>query len=198
MKELVFTGLMDLATQDTTEVKALRSRLQPAGIYLVTFDDVGMTERETDDPEATPMVNLRFKGTIDYYEPLDANDDTPDGTESDMVGKAFNQFSTLWLDDVPQAIGLLKGMYERAALPTAGQLGGVEGTEGWVDGLVGMRVGIRVRHATTNNGDKRAYYDWLSPKECQKAGIEWEDVGRPAFLPDGTEMEDPYAKPSKK
>lgn len=191
MSALEFTSLMDLASTDTTDVKAVRSRLPSEGIYIVSMTEAGMKEAELDDPEATPRANLRFQGVIEYFEPLKAPDDSEN--VPDLVGKNFNQFATLWLDDVAQAIGLLKGQfYERAKLPTAGQPGGIEGVEGWIDGVVGQRIGVRIRHSKGEN--TRAYYDWLSPKELDKAGIAWEDLGRPAYNPDGSEMEDPLAK----
>lgn len=194
---LVFTGLMAMASSDTSEIKGIRSRLQRAGLYLVTWDEISMKEDSNDDPMKTPSVSLMFKGIIDSYESLDKGDDDDDTSTVDVTGKGFVQFARIYMDDVAEAIGLLKGTYERAALPTTGVLGGVEGVSGWLDGIAGVRVGVRVRHVTTRDGDKRAYYDWLSPKELRTAGIDWDELQRPAYLPDGSEMEDPYAKPTR-
>lgn len=189
--ELIFTGLMDLAESDTTEVRALRNRLQPAGIYVVLFESVRMAEAGGDDPEAK-RISIRFAGTIEHFDPL-AKDES-DSDSRDLTGNPFNQFTTMFLDDVPTAIGLIKGMYERARFPTVGKMGGIEGVEGWLNGPEGQRVGIRVRHATRQNGDAVAYYDWLSPVELQKAGIDWDSMGRDALTASGEVIADPYVK----
>lgn len=184
-----FTSLMDLATTDTTEVSSIKSRLQAEGIYVILWNEVGMREAENDDPEKAPRITLRLQGTIEFFAPLKEDAMTEEQVEQ-MVGKSFNDFKQLYMDDVPQAIGLLKGQYERAKFPTAGPLGGVDGVTGWVDGVIGQRCGIRVRHSNSANGDTRAYIDWLSPKELKKAGITWDEMGREAMNPDGTPVDE--------
>ena len=174
----LYTSLADLAGSDTTEIAVLRSRLQAAGIYLVSFTEVGMTEALSDDPTKAPRVNLNFIGVVDLFQPLEGAD-TDEGMKAaeDMVGKRYMQRETIWASDLKESIGLLKGRYQSAHLAASGVLGGIAGTTGWLDGVVGQRVGIRVRHRQVGD-DTRVYYDWLGSKALAKAGIAWDEIGR--------------------
>jgi len=183
MSDLLFTSLMDLATTDTSEIKALRNRLQPEGIYVVAFTEANLREIENQDPSKPPRASLGFKGVVEHFEPLKA-----DSSDRDLVGKAYNQFETIWLSDIAEAIGLLKGRYESAHLPTAGIPGGIEGHEGWIDGVIGKRVAIRVRHKVVGD-DTRVYVDWLGAKAMEKVGLAWEDMGREAVDGRGNPIE---------
>lgn len=182
-----FTGLLDLATMETDEVKAVTSRLPSEGIYIVDMARPELRESEP-EPDKTPMVFISFSGVIDYYAPLK---EPEEGEEiPDLIGKNFRQMHTMFMDDLARSVGELKGMlYHRAKLPTAGQFGGNAENPGWVDAIEGNRVAIRVRHGVNKREETVAYFDWLTPKQLVKVGIEWEELGRDALEPNGSVSE---------
>lgn len=190
-----FMSLMDLTTMDTTEIKAVRGRLQQAGIYVVNFTNVTVNMKVDEvDPDKS-RANVRWEGVIESFQPLE--DAEEEGVDPEaMIGRAFNQFRSIPLrpaDEMRRAIGQIKGeMYHLARFPTVGPLGGdPDGEPGWLENVVGQRVAIRVRHATNKDGDTRAYIDWLSPALLNQIdGIDWEDMQRPALNPDGTEQDE--------
>lgn len=194
-KTMEYTNLMDLVQQDTSEIKAITSRLQAEGIYVIDWVEASIKSPKEDGeewgPDEKPRANLRFEGVIVDYTPLVEDSMTEEQIQA-MPGKSFNQFETLWLDNVAESIGEIKGkLYARARYATNGALGGMEGVPaGWLNGIEGTRCVVRVRHATNRNGDRRAYFDWLSPKEMAKVDIDWEDLGRAALDADGTEQDE--------
>ena len=174
---MMFTSLAQLAAMDTTDVKVLKNRLTKAGLYIVGFTEVLMTMAELTDPDSKPRVNIRFTGVIQMFQPLANRDGDTEGDDSDLVGKAYNEFYTLWLEDFMEAIGLLKGRYVAAHLPADGVFGGTPEQSGWLDGIVGKSVAIRVTHKQKGD-DTRVYYDWLGYKALEKLGISWDEMQR--------------------
>lgn len=199
-EKLVFTGLLDLATTDTTDVKAVYGRLQTPGIYVVEIVEAGFTEPAEQGAE-NPRIGFAYNGIIHYYAPLESSGDGDYDNAyvvdpEKMLGATFRDTQTIWLRDFVRGIGLLRGMFANARLITTGAPGGVKGApEGWIDGAVGKRVAIRVSHYTTKDGDTRQQIDWLSPKNLEKNGLAWEDLGREAYNLAGEPMDDPIAKP---
>lgn len=176
MAQELYTSLADLAAMETDGIAAVKSRLQAAGIYIVSFTEVGpLKETPADDPSKSARIGLTMKGVIDHFEPLGASGE--DATESDLTGKTYTEFYTIWANELVQSIALLKGKFAKAHLPAAGRMGGIEGTEGWLDALVGQRVAIRVTHKVVGD-DTRSYTDWLGMAALSKLGIPWDDLGR--------------------
>ena len=183
-KELLYTSLADLAAANTDDIGVLRNRLQKAGIYIIGMTEVSLRDVEQSDPDQKPRLALTYNGLVEYFEPLEKNDDDAASAE-DMIGKNYTQRETIWLDDIREAIGLMKGRHVATHLPVQGTMGGVEGVEpGWLDEVVGKRVPIRVRHRVVGD-DTRVYYDWLGTKALEKLGISWDDVGREPVDKDG-------------
>lgn len=187
MSDLLYTSLADLAATNTDDISVLRNRLQKAGIYIVAFTEAGLRELEVESDQK-PRLALTYKGVIEYFEPLDKNSEDAEGA-ADMIGKAYTQRETVWLDDLREAIGLMKGRHVATHLPVIGAMGGVEGVApGWLDNVVGNRVPIRVRHVQRGD-DTRVYYDWLGHKALSKLGISWDEVGREPVDKDGNPIE---------
>lgn len=188
MSDLLFTSLTDLADMNTDDIAVLRNRLQREGIYIVEMESAEMREIEQEDPTKKPRASLRWQGSIVYYEPLNPN---AEDSDVDMIGKAYNQFETVWLSDLAEAIGLLKGRYVAAHLPVAGAMGGFADKTGWLTDVVGKRVAIRVRHVSRND-DTRVYYDWLGYKALKRLDLSWDEMGREPLDKNGNviEMED--------
>ena len=173
----LYTSLADLAAMEPDSIAAVKTRLQAAGIYIVSFTEVGpLKETLPDDPTKSVRIGLNMKGVIDYFEPLGSKGDD-DAADSDLIGKTYNEYYTIWANELAQSICLLKGKFAKAHLPAAGRMGGVEGTEGWLDRLVGQRVAIRVTHKVVGD-DTRSYTDWLGMQALAKLGIPWDDLGR--------------------
>lgn len=185
---MLFTSLAALAAMDTTDVKVLKNRLQKAGLYIIGFTEVGMSQAESNDPDAKPRVNIKFTGVIQMFQPLANKDGDTEGDDSDLVGKAYNEFYTLWMDDLAEAIGLLKGRYVSAHLPASGVMGGIPETTGWLDGIVGKSVAIRVTHKQKGD-DTRVYYDWLGYKAMKKLDLDWEELQREPVDVNGNPIE---------
>lgn len=190
-KEMDFTNLMDLAGEDVSDVQAITSTLQPEGLYIVDVLQVTMQEGTVTTQDGDKQVgNIRVEGLIVDYRPLK---EVEDGPIREMEGKSYNEFHTIWLgskEEVLEGIGKLKGRWQTARFPTSGALGGIEGTSGWLDGIVGQRVAIRVQHKTDRQGNARAYRDWLDPKGMKKYDMDWEDLQRPALTPEGEEIDE--------
>ena len=197
-EKLIFTGLLDLATTDTEEVKAVHGRLQTPGIYVVEIVEAKLTEPAEQNAES-PRIGFAYNGLIQYFAPLAKTDDDEGYTGIDpekMLGATFRDTRTIWLNDFVTELGRLKGMYANARLITNGAPGGVAGApEGWLDGAIGKRVAIRVTHYVNKAGDTQQQIDWMNPKTMEKNGLDWADMGREAYDLAGEVMEDPTAKP---
>jgi hypothetical protein len=161
-------SLADLAGIDTSGMAAMTSRLPEVGIYLVRGKEVELTRSESNDPAKPPLHRVNWKTEI-LAAQLHADSETdPD----DIAGRDLNHSDTLWPDDMKECIQLVMGRYKTVGLPFQGTLGGVEGHEpGWLDSMVGHMFRIRVRHATTKDGNQRAYYDWQALTEEELAEI---------------------------
>lgn len=175
MADMMFTSLAAMAEMDTTDIAVLKNRLQPAGIYIISFSEIKMAEAELKDADSKPRINMTFKGEIEMFQPL-VNADG-DSVERDLIGKPYNEFYTIWAEDLAESIGLLKGRYDAAHLSTRGKLGGDGVTAGWLDGVIGKRVAIRVTHKQKGD-DTRVYYDWLGYKAMAKLDLPWDELGR--------------------
>lgn len=174
MSEQVFASLMDLATLDTSDYSAQTSRLQTEGIYVVEIKKVGFSEVPPQDPADPMSFRYGFSSTILAFAPLE------EGKQVEgMEGRDLNQQIFLSGKDLRQAIQLLMGAYKTVGLRHKGVMGGVEGSEpGWIDEATGKRIAIRVRHYTRKDGQEAASFDWLSPKQMEKAGLQWELMQR--------------------
>ena len=182
---MLYTSLADLANSNTDDIAILRSRLTRKGIYIVTMTEAGMSEIEQTNPDDKPRAALTYAGVIEMYMPLE-QDDSDGFDAASMIGKNFRQRETMWLEDVREAVGLIKGRHVAAHFPVVGVMGGAEGTEGWIDAVVGKRVAIRVRHS--KGEDTRVYHDWLGRDALAKLGVEWSDMGREALDKDGNPL----------
>lgn len=177
MSELnLMTSLMDLADFDTSDVKVLTSRLQDAGIYLTDLKSVEITEQPAQDPADPTNYQILFKHEILEFTP-ESRDYT--GDPEDMVGREMTERYFLYGKELQQAIGLLMGRYKNAGYEHKGRIGGLPNTEpGWLDGAVGTRNYVRVKHSTSKDGNERARFDWLSKKQIEKAKLEVGILGR--------------------
>lgn len=185
MSNLLYTSLADLANSNTDDIAVLRSRLTRAGIYVVTMTEAGFQDIELANPDDKPRIALNYAGMIELYQPLERDEDSSFDPAS-LIGKNFRQRETVWLEDVAEAVGLIKGRHVAAHFAVTGVIGGVDGTEGWIDNVVGQRVAIRVRHS--KGEDTRVYHDWLGHQALAKLGIEWSDMGREALDKDGNPL----------
>ncbi len=186
---MMFSSLMDLATFDTSDLKAQVSRLAREGLYIVELGKIQFAEQPPQDP-AEPM-NYTFKlgSNILEFAPLDKNQ-----AVEDMAGRTLNEGGFLNGKELKEAIQLLMGRFKQVGLKHKGILGGVEGSApGWVDEAAGKRVAIRVRHYVGKDGQDRAAFDWLSYKQMEKAEISWDIMARDFVDGDGNPA-DPTAK----
>lgn len=184
MSDMNFANLMDLATVDTSDLQAQTSRLQRQGIYVLELSELKFSEQAPNDPADPMNYNLVIKGSTLAFAPLDPNE-----SAEGMEGRDVRERYFLYGKDVKEAIQLLMGRFKTVGFKHKGVMGGVEGVTGWIDEAVGKRIAIRVRHYTNKNGQENAAIDWLSPKQMEKAGIEWAVLGRD-FLDDKGDVVD--------
>lgn len=174
MSEFSFSSLMDLATLDTSDLSAQTSRLQREGIYVIELESVKFAEQASSDPAKPTNYTLGIKGNILVFAPLD-----PNAPAADLEGKTLNERYFLFGEQLQEAIQQLMGRYKIAGFKHKGVLGGVEGSApGWIDEAEGKRVAVRVRHYTGKDGQERASFDWMTPKAMEKAGLNWDMMGR--------------------
>lgn len=164
LEEMSTTGYMslaDLAAMNTDEIETLMSRVPDAGIFYCMGKEltVSMTESEDGKP---PLFRININTDILMAEPLDKKKDP-----ESYIGRTLREGYALWPSDFTACIGLMKGRYKAIGLPRDGAFGGVEGQPpGWLDGLVGHKFKIRVRHGkNSKTGETRAYFDWLPIEE---------------------------------
>jgi len=196
-----FSNLMSLATLDTSDLKAQLSRLPAQGIYIVDLTKIGFSEQPPQDPADPMSYNLNSVGTILGFFPLKDSKKTDDAPvdPSELEGKNLNERYFLYGPQIKEAIQLLMGRFKVAGLRHKGLMGGVEGqAPGWIDEAVGKRIAIRVTHYTPKDGQERAIFTWLSPKQLSKAniGFDWAVMQRPFCDENGQEMDpdDLYGK----
>lgn len=161
-----FASLADLAEMNTDEIKALESRLFPAGLFAVkvTAATAGMNPpKEGLNPETgepwEPLFYFEFKFEILEANPLDKTIEA-----ESLVGRTITQRTTLWPKSFNEEIGLVKGNYQRVGLDTTGRLGGMEGGEpGWLDGAIEHIIPLKVTHGRPNpeTGAQRANFFWM-------------------------------------
>lgn len=150
-------SLASLAQLDTSDVAVIASRLPAEGVFTCQVKLAQLAMRESTNPDRPdPMVFVNFEAEI-----IEADPKKKDLDPESFIGRTLKESALIRMDDIREAIGLLKGRYKRAGLPTDGVLGGVEGSPGWIDGAVDRFVKIKVRHYTTKSGDERAGYDWV-------------------------------------
>lgn len=194
-----FSSLMSLATMDTSDLRAQVSRLPAQGIYIVDLAKVGFSEQPPQDPAKPMSYNLNSSGVILAFEPLK---DPKGGDEShvdpaNIIGQNLNERFFLFGEQLKEGVQLLMGRYKVAGFRHKGLMGGVEGQQpGWVDEAVGKRVAVRVTHYAPKDGQERAIFTWMSPKQMEKSGITWDVMQRPFLDESGAEMDpkDLFAK----
>lgn len=178
MSDAMLMGLMDLATLDTSDMKAQMSRLQTPGIYIADLNEIGIAEQPNSDPALPSNFLITTKSTTLAFRPLEAGVMTEEQIK-DMEGKPINERYFIDGTKIREAIQLLMGRFKTAGLRHKGLLGGVEGAPaGWLDEAVGKRIAIRVRQYVGKDGQDRVSFDWLSPKQMEKLELPWEILGR--------------------
>lgn len=180
-----FSSLMDLAATDTSDLSAQTSRLQRAGIYILDLNKLQFSEQAPSDPADPVSYLLNIAGQILAFAPLD----TTQGDGSELVGRDMSERYFMNGKQVKEAIQLLMGRFKTVGFKHKGQMGGVEGMTGWIDEALGKRVAVRVRHYTSRDGQERVSYDWLSPKQMEKAELPWETLARPFLDEQGNEVD---------
>lgn len=156
-------SLADFAGIETDEVKALSTRLFPAGLFAVRTSEVSLSKREKEgiDPNTgepyLPMFSIIFKHEILEAEPLDKSVNA-----ESLVGRHVTEERTFWPNDLLTEIGVLKGDYLKVGLNPTGHLGGLEGAEpGWVDTIVDHIFPLKVTHSKPNaEGQQRLRISW--------------------------------------
>jgi hypothetical protein len=184
-QEFSFSSLMDLAATDTSDLSAQTSRLQRAGIYIIDLNKLQFSEQAPADPADPVSYLLNIAGQILAFSPLDLTQ----GDGTDLIGRDLPERYFLNGKQVKEAIQLLMGRFKTVGFKHKGQMGGVEGMAGWVDEALGKRVAVRVRHYTSKDGQERVGFDWLSPKQMEKAELPWETLARPFLDEQGNEVE---------
>lgn len=162
-------SLSDLAGLDTDAIKALTSRLPMTGIWTVIMTKValGMLPKQEDKP-ATPTIAWNLESI--NIEPAVKD---PDLDPSTLAGRRITDRAVIWMktkSDFEEAIGLVKGKYQKAKFDTTGAMGGNSEHEqfGWLDNpVIEQRpFKIRVRHGQ-RNGQDTAFLDWIGPADDQ-------------------------------
>lgn len=154
--KMAITSLSDFASTNTDDVSVLKSRLAAAGTFIVRGQSIEVSLQEKKDVDQDDMFVLMIKSEILQATP---NDDSLD--PESFEGRVVSERYVLWPSDMEEAIGLLKGRFVKVGLGTDGNLGGVEGEPaGWLDTYAEHPHTLKIRHATTKNGDERAYFDW--------------------------------------
>jgi len=184
-QEFNFSSLMDLAATDTSDLSAQTSRLQRAGIYVLELNKLQFTEQAPSDPADPVSYLLGISGQILAFAPLNLEG----GDGSDLIGRDMSERYFLNGKQVKEAIQLLMGRFKTVGFKHKGQMGGVEGMSGWIDEALGKRVAVRVRHYTSRDGQERVGYDWLSPKQMEKAEMPWDTLARPFLDEQGNEVD---------
>lgn len=183
-------GLLDLATLDTSDMKAQMSRLQVAGIYILELKEMGIAEQPNSDPAQPSNFLITSKGTTLFFAPLDKTSMSEEQAK-EMEGKDVSERYFIDGKNIREAIQLLMGRYKTAGLRHKGAIGGVEGAPaGWLDEAIGKRIALRVRHYVGKDGQDRVGYDWLSPKQMEKLELPWAILGRDFLDENGNPVQD--------
>lgn len=176
MTETTFNNLMDLATLDTSDMIAQTSRLQKEGIYVLDVQSAGIVEQPAADPALPMNYILGVKSVILAFAALKEEDKAK---QEELVGRDFSERYFLYGQEILGAIQQLMGNYKKVGLRHKGVMGGVEGSEpGWIDEIVGKRIVVRVRQYQNKNQQDVVAYDWLTPKQMEKAELSWDILGR--------------------
>lgn len=185
-EEMNFSNLMSLATLDTSDLQAQISRLPKQGVYISELMKMQFAEQAPVDPAHPMNYNLVIQSGILGFLPLD-----PADAIVDLEGRNLNERYFLYGEQLKEAIQLLMGRFKVVGFRYKGVMGGVEGSQpGWIDEAIGKRICTRVRYYTPKDGQERAAFDWLSPKQMEKAGIEWATLGRQFLDENGKVVED--------
>lgn len=181
-------NLMALASMDTSDLKAQVSRLPYQGIYIIDMLKLGLAEQPPSDPADPMSFNLVCQGAIRQFVPLKP-EELP--ANLDLDGQNLNERIFLYGPQLKEAIQLLMGRFKQVGFRHKGVMGGVEGhAPGWIDEAIGKRIVVRVRHYTPKDGQERAAFDWLSPRQMEKLQIPWEVMQRPFLDETGKVVED--------
>ena len=149
-----YQSLANLGSVDTSEVKAMTSRIPAAGLYVVLGEEVTTTTSVTDDKP--PLHSFAYGASVLEAEPVDTTVDP-----ETLVGRKLSDRKTLWPDTIMDEIAYMKGDFQKAGLETDGIMGAPsEGIPGWVDNFVGAKMVWKVTHHT-KNGDTRARIAWM-------------------------------------
>jgi len=177
-KELMFTGLLDLAQADTSDVKAQVRQLTPEGVYIVLWESAELVSGEKQNSE--PWVQCLFKGITKEFMSLSDDPVEAENIRARVVERGFSMGAFMDVSNLAESVALLKGrFYAKAGLPTDGQIGGFGGVVGWIDGAIGKIVAVQVTHRTGKDGEVRDRFMWLDPKKLEEFGIDeaaWEEV----------------------
>lgn len=174
----VFLSLADLADLNTDEISTLTSRVPLAGIYHCKVTTAEGKQGEEKDGKPA-MIRFNYAYEVMSAQLVDKTADT------DIAGKILRESYPIWNKDenaLKEAIGLLKGRYQKVGLVNSGRMGGDPNKEpGWIDGGLGAEVDIQVR-VGIKDGEPRAYFDWLAPdaKAIAKA------AAQAVMAPEGT------------
>ena len=182
-KELLFTGLLDLAGTDSSDIKGQVRQLTPEGIYIVLMDEAGLESGEA--ANGNPWVQCRFKGQTCEFLSLDSTEEGANDLRERIVGRSFTTSTFLDVENLRESIALLKGrIYDKVGIDTSGPVGGVEGVPGWIDRMVNKLVAIKVEHKNKKDGTPTDRFTWLEPDSLEAYGIVWDEV-RASFEPAG-------------
>lgn len=186
-----FDNLMALGSFDTSDLQAQVSRLAKQGIYVIDLGKLGFQEQPPADPALPMNYQLLIPATILDFKPLDPK---AEGANDDLTGRAINERYFVYGKEIQEAIQLLMGKFKQAGFKHKGAVGGVEGAPpGWIDEANGKRVILRVSHYKPKDGEERAQFTWLSPKQMEKLGIPMNVLGRD-FLDEFGRPFDPLAQ----
>jgi hypothetical protein len=158
-------SLADLANMETDEIRALESRLFPAGKFTVrgVSAQIGEIEaKEGLDENGEPYLPLyfaEFKYIVLEADPLDKTVDP-----ASIENRVITNRKVFWPKSFNDEIGLLKGDYIKIGLEPVGRLGGLEGGEpGWLDTIVDHVFELKVAHSKANpeTGAQRVMINFL-------------------------------------
>lgn len=194
-----FASLMELASLDTSDMTAQISRLAREGVYICQLTELKFIEQPAKDPAKPMNYALSIKGLILAFEPTVKQGEVAAPIPEGLIGGNLNERFFLFGENLKEAVQLLMGRFKQAGFRHKGKMGGIEGAEaGWIEEALNQRVAIRVRHGN-RDGQDVAYFDWMSPKQMDKAGLkDWTGIMAREFLDENGKPIDPMADDKKK
>lgn len=160
-------SLAQLASLDTTEIRAITSLIPPAGVFRMRGLEVkgGQSQPQEGKP---PLFFFNFASEVLGAKLVDKSLDP-----EQMVGRRITDSFTLWPAQFQDMIGLMKGRYKTIGLPNEGpRLGGVEGQEpGWLDQWTNHEYTVKISHYTDKQGNPRARFAYMkADSDGQESG----------------------------